>query len=357
MIENWLYAWYYYSENMEMYSIIFVDKERKLQMKKLAALLLLAALVISVPVWAAENSAPPQPVSVDGYIYDMTETGITVADGEERAEIMIMPETFIVDAGTGLPLALADRESDRVIVYYVQVQGQNSAVLILGNVPETGMLPQFGRVEAVELGDDEAVVTVQGGSLLVTISRDSQIEPFMTREYVTIDQIEAGADLLMWYPFVALSYPAQATAQRTIILSRGPAPQEQYDGYENGYANGYTNGYNGNNDYQMPSTDYTYTPAPVMSLADALGLVYSDFYTENNVTMVPLRQVAEAMGFNVTWNESDRSITLAHSDGQAFGTVVLGQYSFEGRNLEVAPTIRNDRTFVPVAFFEILLGM
>ena len=346
-------------------------------MKKLFILLLFAVVVTSTPVWAAEN-----PVSIDGYIYDETGTTITVRDGEERAVLNITPETIIVDASDGMPLALAERNDDHVIVYH----SGGSALVILGNVPDTGMRPQFGRVEAIETRDDEVVITVHGGSLLVTIGRDSQIEPFMTRNLVTIDHIEVGSDLLMWYPLVAASYPGQATAQRTIILSHGTAPEGvEYNGYANGYGNGngyangyngygngYANGYNGYNGYENGNgyaNGYNgyyngqangYTPAPptaVMSLADALNMVYSDFYTENNITMVPLRQVAESMGFNVTWNENYRSVTLEHADGQAFGSVILGQHSFESHNLEVAPTIRNDRTFVPVSFFEILLGM
>ena len=142
----------------------------------------------------------------------------------------------------------------------------------------------------------------------------------------------------------------------------GSNGQNGYNGYENGYNgqngnNGYSNGYNGyNGSGQTAAPPAVYTP-PAMSLADALGRVYADFYMENNITMVPLRQVAEFMGFTVTWNESDRSVTLQHSDGHVFGNIVIGQSSFDGHHLEVVPTIRNDRTFVPVSFFEILLGM
>jgi len=103
-----------------------------------------------------------------------------------------------------------------------------------------------------------------------------------------------------------------------------------------------------------------YVPAPPavrhVTLADALGTVHNQFFTVNNVTMVPLRPVAEELGFRVTWNPGQRSITIQHSEGQAFSTVTLDEITFEGRILQAAPTIRNDRAFVPLTVFEILLG-
>ncbi|MCL2337180.1 MAG: stalk domain-containing protein, partial [Firmicutes bacterium] len=58
------------------------------------------------------------------------------------------------------------------------------------------------------------------GSTIVTINRDTPIYPYLTRNIVTIDQISVGSQLLMWYPAVALSYPAQATATQTVILGQ-----------------------------------------------------------------------------------------------------------------------------------------
>ena len=296
-------------------------------MKKFIILLLFALFCLSVPVLAAENVA-----SIEGYIEDEAEGSLTIvsADGETRAELNVSQSTYIVDAESGLPLALSDLNAGRVIVYY----SGGDAVLILGNVQE-GITPVFARVEDFELTDEQIVVTVHGGTLLVTIERDN-----------FIDNIELGSDLLMWLPFVTASIPGQATAQRTILLSHG-AGDIGYNGYENG-----------NNGDAPEQGDSSFIQPAAVTLADALGLVYADFYTENNVTMVPLRAVAESLGFTVTWNEATRSVSLHHAaDGQTFGSVVLGQDTFEGKTLEAVPAIRNERTFVPVTLFEILLGM
>jgi len=359
----------------------FIFKKGILHMKKLIALLLLVVLSFSMPVWAVaqygEQSNGPAlyPTSIDGYIENETENTIEVVsqDGQNRVILNITPETYLVDAETGLPLALTNRNGDRIIAYYGPVMTfseppQSNAVLILGNIQEGTIPPQFGQVEAIEVSDDQVVVTIRGGSLLVTIRRDSRIEPFRTRNIVTVDNINVGSRLLMWVPMETLSYPGQATAQRTILLNHGPeqASDIEYRGYENGY-NGYENGYN---DYQ-PAELYEpyvngYEPVqpiyeqpifhmtPVTpQLPDVLRQFETDFYVANNVTMVPLRLVAESLGFTVTWNEADRSVALQYAGGQV-STLVIGQTAFAGSVLETAPIIRNDRTFVPVSFFDVL---
>ena len=354
-------------------------------MKKFFALLLAAVMSISMPVWvfaqngyqAQDDMSPLHPVSIEGYIENETETTIEVVSQDDNRIILnITPQTYIVDSVSGSPLALSDINGSRIIAYYGPVMGLSeppvsTAVLIISNVSDDIIPPQFGQVEAISTTDDEVIVTVRGGSKLVTIERGSQIDPFLTRNIVTIDDIQVGSYLLMWYPLVTASYPGQATAQRTIILNRAaPAVETEYNDYadngdyENEY-NGYENDYNGYNDYNQtyePIVDYyeqpyEYTQPSALSLADALGQVYTHFFTENNATMVPLRHVAEALGFTVIWNESNRSITLHRANGQASpSTIVVGQAYFEGYALQAAPTIRNDRTFVPVSLFEILLG-
>jgi len=266
-------------------------------MKKFFALLTIAVLFTTMPVFAIEvvtdndyyeneyEEYPSdydeynedaqdevqeevQPFSIAGYIEYETDDSITVVsfDGQDRVILNITEETVILEADTNQPMVLRYRENDRILAYY---------------------------------------------------------GPITTR-----------------------SIPPQSNAVMLFLHFEGDEPSDYPS----------TDYVDGHRDYAEEPTPVPYTP-PVMTLVDALSNVYSEFYTENNITMVPLRQVAESMGFNVIWNEANRSVTLQHSDGQAFGTVMLDQDTFEGRSLEVAPTIHEGRTFVPVSFFEILLGM
>ena len=92
----------------------------------------------------------------------------------------------------------------------------------------------------------------------------------------------------------------------------------------------------------------------IMSLAEALHANYSQFYTEDEITFVPLRRVAEAMGFIVLWNSYDRSVPIYHADGRVFTIAFIGRLPLSA---EAAPIIREGRTYVPISFFDILTGM
>ena len=253
----------------------------------------------------------------------------------------ITAQTPIIDAETGQAASLADANGKTKAYIY-----DGTVKVVLVNVKQGTTPPQFGIVEKVDRTADYVTVTVRGGSLLVTIPQDSYIQPFLTRNIVTTYDIHEGSHLLMWYPMVTASYPGLATAQRTVILNRVEAP---YVPYERNLPH-----------YQVPeATEYPTiappTAQPANNLSETLASLSAEFYTVNNITMAPLRPIAEAMGFTVTWNEHTRSVNLTHPN-QAPASLALHQITFEGRILESAPTIRNDRTFVPLSFFEILLS-
>lgn len=75
--------------------------------------------------------------------------------------------------------------------------------------------------------------------------------------------------------------------------------------------------------------------------------------------MVPLRAIAEALGYEVIWNNTTRSVDLIQ--GPNFTTVYIGQNSYfkhrmAPRELSVAPVIIDGRTLVPMEFITEILG-
>ena len=76
-----------------------------------------------------------------------------------------------------------------------------------------------------------------------------------------------------------------------------------------------------------------------------------DVYAKDNTTMVPLREVAEAAGFTVTWDAENRAVIL--NDGVY--SLKIGENSYvKGKmmplTLSAAPEIVNDLTYVPAEF-------
>ncbi|SFL55748.1 Copper amine oxidase N-terminal domain-containing protein [Paenibacillus sp. 1_12] len=74
----------------------------------------------------------------------------------------------------------------------------------------------------------------------------------------------------------------------------------------------------------------------------------------NNTIMVPIRAAAEALGYNLTWMPTTQSLELIK--GNQFLTLQIGQdkYSFAKMliQLEVTPELKNEKTYVPLSFFE-----
>lgn len=80
----------------------------------------------------------------------------------------------------------------------------------------------------------------------------------------------------------------------------------------------------------------------------------------NGVTMIPLREVAEGLGYTVTWNGENESIEVIK--GAQYITMSIDQdsYAFSRRapqSLGAAPTLVNDSvTYVPLSFITDIIG-
>lgn len=80
--------------------------------------------------------------------------------------------------------------------------------------------------------------------------------------------------------------------------------------------------------------------------------------SEKGVIMVPLRHIAEALGFNVMWNGEMQLVMLSDSF-----TLTIGRDAYvdmskdEPVTLGTAPVIREGRTFVPLHFFRDVIPM
>jgi len=89
--------------------------------------------------------------------------------------------------------------------------------------------------------------------------------------------------------------------------------------------------------------------------------------TEFNVKMLPLRTAAEALGFALEWDDATSSISITRglpnsSASRLSVRLWLEQNSYEIEGLaaplelEAAPTLINGSAYVPISFFETVLG-
>ncbi len=107
----------------------------------------------------------------------------------------------------------------------------------------------------------------------------------------------------------------------------------------------------------------------VYSLAYALESTPQTFsmdvpsFTENGRTFVPVRFVAEAFGIYVTWRGSSRTVTLSRGNivvSMQIGSKTLSRLNDGSKSeiiMDVAPVIKEGRTFLPVRYWAEAFGL
>jgi len=75
------------------------------------------------------------------------------------------------------------------------------------------------------------------------------------------------------------------------------------------------------------------------------------FVNDNGVVMVPLRAIAEALGYDVEWDDATRSVMLNNTISLSIGKDYYTYARMAPIELGTAPELVNDRTFVPLNFF------
>ena len=108
---------------------------------------------------------------------------------------------------------------------------------------------------------------------------------------------------------------------------------------------------------EVPSEEATESEvAPITNFAKIDGIQVEEV---DGITMIPLRQVAESLGYTVNWNGETRSVEIIR--GAQYITITLDkdEYTFSRRapeQLGVAPTLVGDSTYVPLSFVDQIIG-
>ena len=165
----------------------------------------------------------------------------------------------------------------------------------------------------VELFDKELLSA--DGSMVIRPSEDTVIVDY--KGNAATKEMLIDRELVVFYNIVLESYPMQTSPVKIIIL-----PQRE-------------------------------------GMEEPVGLVLNDELQrlEDGLVLIPLRQVAEYLGYDVVWNGTSRSVELTKGPHWTSLTIGRNMYSFARMliRLEAAPVIYNDRTFVPISFAEQVL--
>ena len=113
--------------------------------------------------------------------------------------------TYILDAMTGLPVALEDvKDGDTIYAYIgpamtMSLPPMTNATMIFANVPADFKVPDYVTVKSVvtDAASSQSVLTAMDGTEY-TLADDCGIVPYLTRNIVTLDDLTQGRKAVVW---------------------------------------------------------------------------------------------------------------------------------------------------------------
>lgn len=299
------------------------------------------ASYISVDVTVVKTDS-----DVDGIIKTTTDVN-NKDDQNNTVNLKITDDTLVYD-NLGNKKALSDLTDGTKITVFtgsyeptpliLPVQYTANIIIINGD--------KEGNVNADTYLADEEGYTNAANTLNIATADDTKIVDKNEKEYKgDLDK----NDLIVFYGVSTKSIPAQTTPTKVVVLGENEIALKQIEAAKNATPA----------PTAAPETTAApeVTEAPQVSYAGLVNVVIgdknvSDVYAKDNTTMVPLREVAEAAGFTVTWDAENRAVIL--NDGVY--SLKIGENSYvKGKmmplTLSAAPEIVNDLTYVPAEFF------
>lgn len=293
---------------------------------------------IVAPTSVGMNAIIKEIKTVDGKTSILVKN--TEKDSIEEVLLHISEETIILDNATGLPGSINELKVDQKIFVHhsaamtMSLPPQTQCFAILTNLEENKAIGKLIEVNKIlEKTEEQVKVLTNDKQFILTFLKENSIVPYRTKQIESIQNIEAGSKMMVWFDVMALSMPAQATVDRAVVLPREVNP--------------------------VTAVDRLKINGKDIDLGDKKVLV------EKDQVMVPVRLVAETLGFQVGWDTATQSITLDNGTVKTSLTVGVDRYykaSSQAIGLTapfqygVAPMVVEETTYVPVEMFNLLFS-
>lgn len=292
-------------------------------MKKILA----AAMCMMILGSSAFAQNAPKELSMSGTAIENSGSMVTIQNENkpfDKVALHITEDTFLIDNGTGYYIGASDIEKDE------HVNAWYGPAL-------TRSLPPQGKADAIIAGDEKEgsgftyfnigkVEQREDGSVRVLNVNETQYVTISPIVYPEASELKAGDKMLLWYNFTTLSLPGQATATKAVLLQKGLA------------------------DINISTT------AGVIAM-EGKELADVKLMEKNNTLYVPLRQVAEALGYTVTWNNDAQTAVVYKGPRSAVCTVGSEDYGKQRMvvKLQYKPELVDDTLMVPVEMLQYVM--
>jgi len=317
----------------------------KTKMKLLAGLLvvmMVAAMTVVIFADAGINptdepsgggNAAPYFASYAGTVSKIEDTDAGTVysidkDGEVIANIISGDGTYVIGDGEikegDVIEGFYDTNAPATMIYPPRV----TAEVITVNLPDS---------QSIKVDRFDGDLISSDGNLKLNISDKTEI---VLQDGTAFDGEIANRALAVVYDVATKSIPAQTTPIKVVVLFEKVTTLPI--------------GIDGSGDGIAPPIAELPITGDINGEIVVDGVVIeapAPYVKDDGVVMVPLRAVAEAMNFNVTWEEETQSIMLGNSISLSIGKDYYTYAKMAPIELGTAPELMDDHTFVPLVFF------
>lgn len=330
-------------------------KENKKMKKNLIALITVTALLASGAAVSAEDNQSaltevntiqenviiPSYISNTVVVKETTDdfiSAVSAASDDSEIDFTVDENTLVYDSN-GNKKTSEDIKTEDIITVYTD--SSLPAPLILP--------PQYTASVIIIEREDGFNVNVdtflKKNETLITVSNTLDLNIAEETVIVDTDENELTAEdienknLIVFYGASTKSIPAQTTPEKIVVIGETE---------EN------TGELNDGEIYETTVIDFSN-----IGKLMANGIETDGFYeNENGVLMVPLRKITEALEYDVEWNGENKSVMI----NNGIYSLKIGENSYvKGKampiELDAAPEIKENYTYVPVSYFSEVLEL
>lgn len=238
--------------------------------------------------------------------------------------------TVYTNAYSPAPLILPPQYQADVIVVEDAAEKLNNVNVDTYVKDETGKLVNLANTLALNIADDTEIVDREGKKV----------------ESNDLDR----KDLVVVYNIETRSIPAQTNPVKVIVLGENEMALNALEAANN------VSAHDANPEATPEVTDapVDYTTVQNITVGET---VITNVYKENDTLMVPLREIAEKLGFTVEWDGELKAVMInSGMYSLKIGENAYGKGKMMPQPLKAAPVIKDDDlTYVPVEYFTELL--
>jgi len=322
-------------------------KKEEQKMKKALSIVLIAGLLAGAAagVAGAADNGYDAPQNLPYYLYvtgtvissDETEDGFRIQIEDENGN----PSTLVTSWKTVFPFDSEVKEGGTVTGYYlanapmITIWPAQYTIAVLAIGAPTDLCLCVDRFYAME--DREGWMLNMGGNLAFQIGESTEVVLANGDDFK--DGHIEGRRMIVIYGPSTRSYPALTMAIKVIVLYEdavtGPEPIPEW---------------------MLGGSVIDAAGWPIIVDGEQI-VAPAAFQTEDGIVMVPVRAVAEALGYDVNWDHEAKSVRL----GAAIHLWIGNDEVHFGRMapiiISTAPQIVDGSTYVPLDFFRTVLGL